>query len=716
MRKYILIFFALFLALCMRADALTLLNAGYNMSSYPETYYGLTISALGGAVSQPCNCQWWDVWCWLTCRQNYTESGCFGNNHAQFLENYSNMSGIGYFNNSCDINPDYQSIAIYAHDSNSPYGTVIVTPNKRTTLFAQAKYNVNNWTGLNLSLGYPFLAFVDPNNISTYYAVANLTINASSWQVTTVWYTFNASSNVTALIIIPEVDGMSKGWSIFFDYFRVGYVDMDRYVFSQPSISKMREDCAWSNGTSAGCSLINKTFNGTYVGQDSIFFTLNGMSLGEDPNVPCEAFYINWTDIEPEYFTGRYAVRIPDSMPPFSNSVDIGSYTQDGGITKWDSWCNLWFKDFFYHYNDVTVMNTFENYIITETSIGFIDFVNMTFALPTWFYAYSSCSGNCGGVQHSPCTGYMQFNDSGIIKNITECNVSYSSYANGKKYYRYPLNLSNYNITNSSAWRIYQFKTYESTHYPIFPWTPMDYFITMFNATCTDISGWYCENNTEFYLYPNCMIGLNASCGYCGCNNATNRCAVGFDYWECADNTTAVHWNTSCLQDRSVTCEFECLNDKCVAQNPCETNYTCHDYCDVDSSRVYTDPYCDNATGLCNWLSYEDCFYGCNNIFNACNPRPVFEYAVNITSQTIGLSATDTQTFIALMTSLILSALLTYFISYRGGFGDSSIVFGISFLGILSLFALWNPPWIDILVYVIILILTGVVMIWKVRR
>jgi len=626
---FVILFLSAFFIFCSsRADALTLLNAGYNMSSYPETYYGLTISSIGGTDVDECDCAWWDIWCKLTCHPTYTDTGCFGDNRGDFLSSYSGATGVGYFNNTCDVPPLYQGIGIYAHSNLNPFPTVITTPSSRTTVFAQVKYNVNNWTGVNTTAGkYPVLALLDPANLTNYYAIKNLTLINNSWQVSTVWHTFNTSSNITAILMIPEIENMSKGWTVYLDYFRVGFVDSDRYVNSAPSASQEAADCAWSN-SSAGCGWAGN-LNGTYVGKSIVAVDISGHSLGEDPSVPCETIYTNWSDSD--FFSGKYSVRMADEMPPFSNSIDIGSdvYNDPNGWLGWSSsWCNMLFKDFVFHSDYEYYYHVAPSYTMLEQSIGMIDFVNNTYARPSWFYLQDSCTGLCPSYHpsHAPCTGSMEFNDSGIIKGISECNIVYPSIG----YYRYPINLSANNITNPNSWRLNGFAVYYSHDGQSTPWIPMSYFTTFGNATCEE--GWYCDGTKEYWLNSQCGAYFETNCsGICGCSGS--RCFQTTGYWDCGSNMTSYHYNSTCHNDLQLLCDFYCDygTGKCFNETICASDIDCFPFC--DGSTRYYNPYC-TPSYTCDWYNSEVCGYGCapSGCSGAPPSPPLFGNGTDITT------------------------------------------------------------------------------------
>lgn len=629
----VVLIFAAFLIFCLsKVDALTLLNGGYNMSSVSQAYYGLSIDSIGGTSIYECNCTWTDLWCKLTCHSNYTDTGCFGDNHGDYISSYGGLSGIGYFNNTCDEPPLYQSIGIYAHSTESPYSTVITTPNSRITVFAQVKYRVNNWTGLNASLGKnPIFAFFDPLNASYYPAAANLTIANDTWNVTTIWHTFNESSNVSVILIIPEIENMSKGWTIYIDYIRVGYVDMDKYVTSVPSAGMTAADCAWSTG-SAGCGW-GGTLNGSYVYDDpntTVYINISGHSLGEDPSVPCETIYTDWSDIP--YFTGKYSVRMADEMPPFSNSIDIGNgYWNDpnGWLGYAYSYCNIFFKDFVFHDDYEYYYHVAPSYTLSEHSIGMIDFVNNTYVRPSWFLLQDSCTGNCPTwhPSHSACTGNMNFNDSGTIKSISECNIANPSLG----YFRYPVNLSANNITNPNSWRLNDFAVYYSNDGQTTPWTSMTYFTTLMNATCEE--GWYCDGTSEYWLNSVCVKYFESNCsGICGCSGS--KCLQTTGYWDCGSNMTSFHYNSTCHNDLQLLCDQYCDGDsgRCFNETNCASDSDCSNFCDGDMR--YYNGYCMPSSYICGWHNSESCSYGCfpDGCSGAPPSPPLFGNGTDITS------------------------------------------------------------------------------------
>ena len=621
-----------FLIFCSsKADALTLYNAGYNMSSVQQAYYGLGMAETGGSNIIECDCAWWDIWCKLTCHDQYLTVNCFGDDKGDYLSSYAGASGVGYFNATCDTPDNFMSMGIYAHSAVSPYAQSMSSPSSRTTVFAQVKYRVNNWTGVNTSAGkYPILAMYDSNNLSQYYATANLTLVANTWEVATVWHTFNASSNFTTGILISEIDGMVKGWTIYIDYFRVGTVDMDRYVTSSPDTAA---DCAWSTG-SAGCGW-SGTLNGTYVYNDpnrTVAMSIVGHSLGEDSSVPCESFYTDWTD-NPS-IGSKYSVRMADEMPPWESPWDYGSgswYDPNGwlGGANWN-WCNIKMKDLLFHDDYYSRYTGFVGpaYTYSEQSIGMIDSVNSTYAKPSWFSAYANCVGlGCGGQTYGYCQGFMQFNDSGVIKSITECEVEGSSLG----YFRYPINLSNHSITNPSAWSLSGFAVIGSYDGLSTGWIPMSYYDTMFNASCDE--GWYCNGTEEYWLDSSCIKHFESNCsGICGCSGS--RCFQTTGYWQCGSNMTSYHYNSTCNNDLQLLCDNYCDggSGRCFNETNCLSDIDCSNFCDGEIR--YYGGYCDIGTYTCGWHNSEACGYGCSPLGCSGAPPspPLFGNGTDITT------------------------------------------------------------------------------------
>ena len=226
-------------------------------------------------------------------------------------------------------------------------------------------------------------------------------------------------------------------------------------------------------------------------------------------------------------------------------------------------------------------------------------------------------------------------------------------------------------------------------------------------------NSWYCVGNTEYYVNGVGTIVLNQSCGACGCSG--NRCRNLRDHWECFGNMSARHY-TNCTIDRTQSCHFLCSAGTCLGEPECTSDSQCRNFCDISTSNLYDEPYCNNATGVCAWHSYEYCEYGCSDIFNTCNSQPIGSAATGVVVSMMGISAADAQTLLAIIISVIISTVITYIVSYKGGFGEGSIVFGISMIGMVVFFAVITPPWLNPVVMMILIILSGLLIAWKITQ
>jgi hypothetical protein len=78
-----------------------------------------------------------------------------------------------------------------------------------------------------------------------------------------------------------------------------------------------------------------------------------------------------------------------------------------------------------------------------------------------------------------------------------------------------------------------------------------------------------------------------------------------------------------------------------------------------------------------------------------------------------GLSIYDARTFLALIISSLISAGITFFVSYRGGIGEGSLIFITSFIALIIFFAVITPSWINPIVMMLLIVFSGLVISWK---
>jgi len=176
---------------------------------------------------------------------------------------------------------------------------------------------------------------------------------------------------------------------------------------------------------------------------------------------------------------------------------------------------------------------------------------------------------------------------------------------------------------------------------------------------------------------------------------------------------TSVHYNNTCIIDKVQKCYFYCAGGRCAGENECTSDAQCRNFCDTSTGILYKDSFCNNLTGTCFWKGFETCDYGCNELFDSCNMQPLTTSMVEVVMGYTGLSIYDARTFLALIISSLISAGITFFVSYRGGIGEGSLIFITSFIALIIFFAVITPSWINPIVMMLLIIFSGLVISWK---
>jgi hypothetical protein len=242
------------------------------------------------------------------------------------------------------------------------------------------------------------------------------------------------------------------------------------------------------------------------------------------------------------------------------------------------------------------------------------------------------------------------------------------------------------------------------------------YFPFFTSVFSVENAGWNCNPDTdyEYFVYLN---GTQSNFGYCGaCGCGLYRCNPAVAHWVCAvNNTQAWYYDSQCNFQKAVACNFGCSGGGCIGQPFCNVSSSCAPTM-CQNSTLYSNPYC-TVDGLCSYNTQSLCQYGCSSIFNNCNPKPASVVVCAIVMPFMGFSDCASAEFmIALIASLIVSTLITVVVSYKGGFGGGGIVFGISFIAMVILFAMTNPPWINPIAVILLVILAGILVAWQLGK
>jgi hypothetical protein len=586
-----------------------------------------------------------------------------------YLSSFGGASGVLYFNNTCAIS-NYQSMGIYAthgasRDFTNPF------PNKPMTIYAQARYYVSDWSGVTTDPA-PYMAFIDSSSLQTLPAQKNLTRSAGGWVITTIWTTFPANASFKVGWFIPMWHNMPAGWKVYFDYFRVGYVDKEEFRDTEPTDAEKWADCGWASGwlsASDGCgasgNLWSKDTNKT------VWTSVSGAKLGDDeqPDLFCQTWYANYST--KAGFNGTYVVRMPMEMSPFNYSSKKGEYHYSyGGMTfaiNIDAYnCALLAKDYLYVSSshsafqwsagfgicscsrwNVGVFDTLSPNEVKYTSFGHGDTCQRPYGSGGEGYPWykCGCNGGGGGSGCSYCSGggsdvggaidfgwnYTQWgqlplgNVSVSAQNSTwvastppfgtdcpDCCI----YGKGTMvpYFRYNVPssyLSLWNLSGTEMWKANTIGASGNEEYYSSWWLEGYHFF--FGQNEPDM--WNVTCTPDWYCNNGTEYYLTEHCDRlyqtsCGaCGCGASRCNTGTDYWQCYNNFTTRHYNATCNYDLELLCDAYCVN----STGKCYGEYNCIRDSDCNTTKV-----CNSTTGVftegtnCNMTTYQCGFTSTN--------------------------------------------------------------------------------------------------------
>ena len=276
---------------------------------------------------------------------------------------------------------------------------------------------------------------------------------------------------------------------------------------------------------------------------------------------------------------------------------------------------------------------------------------------------------------------------------------------------------SNSNIIGS------QFRFY-STQIPYGTCPTVDYGVyeDMFETRCAGDTE--CSGGVQKYINTECRSQIIQDCGNCGCLNE-DICKTGVDRWYCLTGYELVHENTNCTIVDSLICNYGC-NSTLLSCNPdpetgqeqtaCDNDADCITYCTdgIPSNRFYNG---QCLSGQCSY-SMEACEYGCDPLTLACAGEPITESATEWIEVWFGIDEAGAKFLIFVLVDLLSAGILTYYISKAGqGVGGASglgAIFGIVTILWLVYFA--SIGWINAVIFVVLIILTGLITVYSLLK
>jgi len=232
-----------------------------------------------------------------------------------------------------------------------------------------------------------------------------------------------------------------------------------------------------------------------------------------------------------------------------------------------------------------------------------------------------------------------------------------------------------------------------------------------------------------FRLGVDCVTTKLSECTWQGgqCNDEGTLCIEGQAGLQCIDAYTLdnLDYLGYSVWDEPMNCDYGCnettswCNDNPSTGEPdiyCTVDSDCDDYCSEAQSTLWTGGICSG--GSCVYTVNEDCEYGCNPLSDgACAIEPVLEEViVPATGMLLGWGESATKFFLAIVITLVGASVVTYFVSLKGGFGGGGIVFGITTIAGIILFTAIENPWIDPVVMVILVILSGILVAYQITK
>lgn len=567
-----LIFIAVFcVSLVSRADALVYFNDGWDLANSGDIAE-YSIGSFGNVT--------WEI---------------------SWLSSFNGSTGVMKLNST--------SAGIYINTlfSVTPHGndSVMFTIPAHATMFAQVKYQINNVTGINETYGVaPYFGIL---NMSSYpIATKNLSLTSNGWNTQTVFYHFNQTTQVYVDFKIPDWWYFTVGKTVYIDYMKVGYVDLDGSSVASPTDYQMRQYCANSVGqmSQEQCEMSGYVnYNNTSVPFYSTVYYLG------DQAFPCGVYWYTYDNM-----TYNYSVRLPyyDGCPydhvGYYQDCQY-TYAVDAGYSCGNPSCTASYgggECFFLGSNYVheCVMKVGSDHVLPKTKkCQVIRFLNDT------LYGTGLLMNSGMNVNN---TGDYQFSVGGTITSNTLWNTDHDVLWQ-------PFNKTAYSlfgdgvfvsslVTNAPALSGYPWFVLSSNGYYYFDNNPVNASEGGGSPSCS--AGWYCEGNHEYYLTSECVAMNNATCGGCGCGGS--RCSDSNEGWYCQNEFESWHRNSTCQVDIMLLCDPSCDFDtgQCAGEVNCVHDYECIPYC--SGLTAYNSGVCNLDTFTCVYTP-EVCSDTCSN-------------------------------------------------------------------------------------------------------
>lgn len=599
------------------------------------------------------------------------------------IQNCFNMTltdgnlSVRMFNNSCV--GENVTIAIYPtiDGTDIPYFKVLST----TPIHSYIEYSVYNSSFLGQ---YQHIIYDTKGGEMR----ANLTLGTSKSSY--VVYKAEPGSNITINIGL-NFNNLQIGDGIDINLWKVASLDYDVYMPTMPTMDYLKELCNTTKQLQSSTHTV--VYNGTnqtlywwdFTALDADFVGL-GLSGYNKPAI-CSVYLLNNT------LHVRGLVSYPTS--PWGGSYYYYVYT------SWDiSYSRLYYisKDYMYF-----------RYLHSSSP--------SYYGTITWADRTKFCGSSFGqNIIPSSSHGTVYFHDFGNYTANYVYNITRNNWAEGTKFENACVDLSSI-ISQGSTMKFSNWLQVLSTG-----WIPF------FTPSITCESYTYCSyyapgKGAMYQLMPDCNTRILYNCTWLGglCNDAGTACEYGTVGVYCKDDFTLVNVNSSGYPIWQMICHWGC-NYTAKACNPDPNTQMPETYCvasrDCPSkfcsgNVLFSGAYCTEQQ-VCSWSNSIICQYGCNQLLGICNPKPVSEAVIQVVGTLLGFDEPSTKMFLSVIITLIVATIVTYVVSVKGGFGGGGIVFGISVIAMLIMFTYIG--WIDIVLVVLLVILTGIIVAYSITK
>jgi hypothetical protein len=147
---------------------------------------------------------------------------------------------------------------------------------------------------------------------------------------------------------------------------------------------------------------------------------------------------------------------------------------------------------------------------------------------------------------------------------------------------------------------------------PAFAWhlttNPLTTPLNLSYTGCVD--GWRCNSGGEYHLSSSCAVTDSNACSECGCGT-DGHCLPNSTAgtWICHSGSEAWHYNSSCVNDLQLACDFGCSGGICTGEHVCASNADCQNGCVGDT--WYWGSTCNLTSYDCIGGSSQLCTNGC---------------------------------------------------------------------------------------------------------